>query len=80
VAGVDPGPLTLRELALMAEGRARLEWGQTAQLLALLYNAHRTEGARALSADDFDPYREPRGQPELSITVGEYARIVLGRN
>ena len=44
----------------MAEGRARLQWAQTAELLAILYNANRDskKRPRPFTAAEFNPYAE----------------------
>jgi hypothetical protein len=41
ILGVDPGPLTLRELVWMYAGRRREHWLHTAHIMALLANCHR---------------------------------------
>jgi len=38
IVGLDPGPLTLRELVVMADARRKLAWAQTAEVLAMLFN------------------------------------------
>jgi len=48
--------LTLRELFWMAEGHSRDAWNHTAQLLAMVYNAHRGKGARAMKPLEFHPF------------------------
>lgn len=42
----------------MAEGRGRLEWAQTAEVLCVLYNVHRDrkERSKPFTADEFNPY------------------------
>ena len=56
VLGIDPGPLTLRELVWMAEARTRHDWSQTSSLLALIANAHRDrKKAKPFKPSDFDP-------------------------
>jgi hypothetical protein len=48
----------------MAEARGRFDWAQTAELLSMLYNAHRDPnrtGAR--SAADFSPFPEAPQRP-----------------
>jgi len=41
VCGIDPGPLTLRELLFMAEARGRESWAHTSAILALIANVNR---------------------------------------
>ncbi|HOF17722.1 MAG TPA: hypothetical protein PK082_02340, partial [Phycisphaerae bacterium] len=69
VAGVDPGPRTLRELVWMAEARDKADWSRTARLLALLANCHRDpKKTRPFQAADFDPYAG-RKRPDDAIEV-----------
>ena len=57
IAGVDPGPLTLRELGLMADGRAKFEWGIASSLMALLANLNRDpKRGKPLKPSDFNPF------------------------
>lgn len=39
----------------MAEGRQRERWNHTAQLLAMIYNAHRDPKARLMKPAEFHP-------------------------
>ena len=55
IVGVDPGPLTLRELLWMYAGRRREEWVHTAHLLTLTANCHRGPRRRAFVVADFLP-------------------------
>ena len=57
IAGVNPDPLTLRELAALADARGRFEWEQTASLMALIVNLMRDpKKNKAVKAEDFNPY------------------------
>ena len=57
IAGVDPSPLTLRELGLMADGRAKFEWGIASSLMALLANLNRDpKRGKPLKPSDFNPF------------------------
>jgi hypothetical protein len=59
IVGVDPGPLTLRELAIMAEARQRAAWNHTSVLLATLVNINRDpKKGRAAKPADFNPFAE----------------------
>jgi hypothetical protein len=40
----------------MAEGRGRLEWAQTSQVLCMLQNTHRDPKSTAAKPEDFNPY------------------------
>jgi len=61
VVGVDPGPLTLRELLWMHESRVRDQWNHTSSILALTANCHRDPKKTASFApQDFHPLEKPR--------------------
>ena len=47
----------------MAEGHGRDAWNHTAQLLAMLYNAHRGKGARAMRPAEFHPLSGKQQSP-----------------
>jgi hypothetical protein len=65
--GVDPGPLTLRELLEMAEARGAEEWRRTSSLLAMLFNAHRDpRRSNPAMPDDYNPHaRRNEDQAQL---------------
>ena len=58
ILGVDPGPLTLRELVWMYAGRRREQWLHTAHVMALLANCHRDSKRmrRPFDVADFLPH------------------------
>ena len=59
--GIDPDPLTLRELAWMARGRASRLWDHTASLLAMTANVHRDpKRSRTHRPVDFHPFEKRR--------------------
>lgn len=61
IAGVAPGPLTLRELIWMAEARSREAWNHTACMMALLSNLHRDPKKQApRKPSDFHPLEEKK--------------------
>ncbi|HOD83616.1 MAG TPA: hypothetical protein PKG77_19535 [Phycisphaerae bacterium] len=71
MAGVDPGPRTLRELAWMAQARQRAAWERTSWLLALIANVNRDprRQSRPLKPADFDPYAgQDGGRRERPLT------------
>ena len=47
----------------MVEGRQRDQWNHTAQVLAMLYNAFRGRGARALEPRQFHPLAQKEAAP-----------------
>lgn len=57
MAGVDPGPLTLRGLVWMAQARRAEAWKHTSSLMALIANVLRSSprNERAYEPSDFDP-------------------------
>ncbi len=62
IAGVDPGPYSLRQLIWMADGAAQERWNHTAQLLATLCELQRNPKRRSqpFTADEFHPYLRTR--------------------
>ena len=84
ICGVDPGPLTLRELLWMAEGRGRDAWAHTSSLMALIANATRDpKKGRSFRPDHFNPYvrRRTMGVPITPDNIGllKAAFVVRGR-
>jgi hypothetical protein len=60
VAGCDPEPRTLRELAWMAEAADKARWNRTSALIAQIYNANRPANAKPISPMDFYPWHTER--------------------
>ena len=54
---------------LMAEGRQKAEWGQTASMLALIANCHRDpkKRQRPFAPDEFMPRSRPRRRATVSV-------------
>jgi len=50
--GIDPRPLTLRQLLLMAEGRNENLWMLASAVMALVADCHRDPKKRAFTPDD----------------------------
>jgi len=70
---VDPGPLTLRELAAMAEAKRREAWDHTSTVLAMIFNANRDPKRQTPAGPaDFHPYRKAtnRGIPLKAANIG----------
>lgn len=59
--------MTLRQLLRMAEHRARFDWSQTAELLALIYNVNRSSNQRPIHADDINPYAERQKRAVVKV-------------
>ncbi len=54
---MDPGPLTLRELLWMADGRSEATWSQTAVLAAAIWTANgNLKRPRSFHPDEFNPH------------------------
>lgn len=52
----------------MAEGRDRLRWRHTAQVMMVIANVHRDpKKGRPFKASDFDPYQMGRGRRGIRI-------------
>ena len=63
--GVDPRPLTLRQLLWMAEGAQRERWARASAAMSVLANCHRDpKKGKAYTPADFDPYakHKPSGK------------------
>jgi hypothetical protein len=56
----------------MAEGRQRDQWNHTAQVLAMVYNAFRGRGQRALGPPDFHPLVK---KPTVATTLKELSEL-----
>lgn len=69
VLGLDPGPLTLRQLVAMSNCRGESEWKRTGSVLAMLFNAHRDpRRTDPASPDDFNPFvRAKAEQQKLAV-------------
>jgi hypothetical protein len=59
IVGVNPLPLTLRELAAMADAVADEAWRHTAWLTAAVLNVFRTKG-HVIQPDDVNPRRRAK--------------------
>lgn len=59
----------------MARGRREHDWGQTSEVLAMLFNANRGEKSPVKKPDDFNPYRrrvrngKPRPVAEADVDI-----------
>jgi len=63
LVGLDPGPLTLRELVAMAEARLAHDWARGSMLMALLANCHRDpKKNRAFKPEDFNPLHQAKAK------------------
>ncbi len=57
IVGVDPGPLTLRQLVLMAEAKRQHDWNVASTIMALMaeMNRDRKRRRKPFKPDDFNP-------------------------
>ena len=80
--GVDPGPLTLRELLWMAEGRDRARWRHTSAVMALIANVNRDpKKGRLFEPSDFDPHSDESREDVIEVTpetVSEFKKAFRG--
>ena len=70
--GVDPGPLTLRELVWMAQAAGRAAWAHTSAILAMIANANRDPKKKPtpFRPDDFSPYGGKRARSGIRLEAG----------
>ncbi len=66
----------MREISIMAQGRGRLEWNQTSELLALIRNVNRGPKDKALTAEDFNPYAEKK-EPAKPVLISKKEGFAL---
>ena len=80
--GVDPGPLTLRELVWMAEARLQAEWAQTSSVMALIANANRDPKKHGpFKPGDFDPTQKAKHEPVVEkADIGVLKQVFIDRN
>lgn len=70
IVGLEPGPLTLRELVWMAGACRRDAWERTSWLLALIANCNRDpkKRNRPFTPDEFNPLAEKKpGNAAISV-------------
>ena len=70
IVGIDPGPLTLRQLLWMAEARMRQTWSHTSSVLAMIANVNRDPKKKPspFNPADFNPYGRKR-KPGVAVTA-----------
>lgn len=70
IVGIDPGPLTVRELFWMLYGRQHAEWGQTSQICATIFNATprgKKNKNKVFKASEFSPYKSASDDIRISF-------------
>ncbi len=56
----------------MAEGKCREHWNHTSSILAVLINANRGKGDRAVKPSDLNPYEARRREgPVMKVKMSE---------
>ena len=81
IIGLDPGPLTLRELLLMAESRSQDNWAHTSAILALVANVNRDpKKSRAFKPSDFNPHAKTSVSMKADISVLKQVFVDQPRN
>ena len=74
--GVDPGPLTIRELLEMSEGRSRSLWGHTSAIVATILNVNRSKGKAPIRPDAVNPWESRKaGGHRIRITKGNITEL-----
>jgi len=73
ILGLDPAPLTLRQLVWMVDARRQDQWSHTAAVMALTANVHRNPKRRSqpFSPAEFHPLldRKPAKLKKAGIRV-----------
>ena len=62
----------------MADERERRRWRQTAEVLAMLFNAHRGPRQKPLAAGDFNPTLRRKSARKTPLTEAEKAAMRQG--
>lgn len=64
----------------MAEARGRLEWSQTSEILAMLYNVNRDKSTPPLTATAFFPYptESPTERPAGTVSAKTAGQMMKG--
>ena len=81
IVGVNPGPLTLRELLWMADGAGETAWSHTAALLAAVWSGNQNlKKPRFFVPQEFNPYQKSpkRGIPITAENIGMLKMAILG--
>ncbi len=61
----------------MAEALRREAWQHTSTLAAVLININRPKGAKGVTPDELNPYREKKHEKPIGyISAGKLAKIV----
>ena len=61
----------------MAEGRIRLEWNQTSEILAMLYNANKPPKEEPLYPHHFHPLSNHRMRDEIDLWTDDLSFLMV---
>ena len=80
---MDPGPLTIRQLVWMADGRAESQWAVASSILAAIWSANTMmKRPRIFDPSEFNPFvetqRVTRGTPITAANIGVLVSAVVG--
>ena len=70
IVGVDPHPLTLRELCWMAHAKIEADWWHTANLMSLTLNQNRKKGSTAITPKELHPMQVQKRKKGRKQKVG----------
>ena len=73
--GVDPGPLTLRELAQMHEGRSRDAWDHTSLVVATILNVNRAKGRAPIKPSAVNPWQCGASGRRIALRPGNISEL-----
>ena len=74
--GIDPSPLTLRQVLTMYEGHSKDRWWHTSSLMALVHNTQCTKQGDCLAPADFNPHLAAKKQEAKSKVDAEVAEVI----
>ena len=69
IVGLDPRPLTLRQLLYMVEGKRANDWQMVSAVMALIFNCHKSNETKPREPKDFNPfeYKKEKGREIKSM-------------
>jgi hypothetical protein len=73
ISGLDPWPLTLRELMSAAKKKAHYDWNFAADQMALIASANC--GGKTFQRSDFHPFMQPAEETGNVDPRAEYRRV-----
>jgi len=68
--------LTLRQLALMAEGHGRDVWNRAALLCAVIVNSHVAKKSNAVKPAKFNPYEQEEATVDSIDELREFCKEI----